>query len=90
MDKEKVESLIMKIYKQKIELPADFIETLQDLESCLQKRISQGSPSKNEVNNIIKTFIKQKETAKVNYLKRVEKIKYSNKHREEIIKKLIS
>ncbi len=90
MNKEKIETLILEIYKHKIELPSDFIETLQDLELCLQKRISQGSPSKSEVKNAIKALDKQKEAIKIKYLKRVETIKNATKHREDIIKRLIA
>jgi hypothetical protein len=90
MDKDKIESLILKIHKQKIELPPDFIETLQNLELCLEKRISQGSPSISQVKNTIKVLDKQKETNKIKFLKRVENIKNASKHREDTITRLIS
>jgi argininosuccinate lyase len=89
-DKDKIESLILKIYKQKIELPQNFIEILQNLEMCLEKRISQGSPSKNEVKKLIKDLDDQKQKIKINYLKRVENIKNATKQREDLIKKLTS
>jgi len=90
IDKKKIESLIVEIYKQKIELPSDFIESLQDLELCLEKRISQGSPSKSEVKNAIKALTEQKETFKIKYLRRVDNIKNATKHRQDIIKGLIA
>lgn len=90
MDKDKIESLILKIYKQKIELPHNFIEILQNLEMCLEKRISQGSPSKIEVKKLIKDLDDQKQKIKIKYLKRVEYIKNATEQREDLIKKLIS
>ena len=90
INKKKIETLILEIYKQKIDLPQDFIESLQDFGLCLEKRISRGSPSKNEVKNAIKILDEQKEILKINHLKRVENVEKATKHREEIIKKLIS
>jgi len=90
MDKAKIESLILKIYKKKIELPSNFTEILLDLEMCLQKRISQGSPSKNEVKNAIKELDKQKQVFKTKFLQRVENIKNATTQREDLIKRLIS
>jgi hypothetical protein len=90
MEKKKIESKILEIYKQKIELPSDFIDILQDLELCLQKRISQGSPSKNEVKKAIKTLSEKKENAKMKNQKRIENIKKAEEYRRAIIKKLIA
>ncbi|MFX1340082.1 MAG: argininosuccinate lyase, partial [Promethearchaeota archaeon] len=89
-DKDKIESLILKIYKKKIELPSNFIETLQDLESCLQTRISQGSPSNIEVKNTLKELDKQKQLFQTKFLQRIENIKRATKQREDLIKRLIS
>ena len=90
MDKEKIESLIKIIYKQKIDLPSNFIQILQNLETCLEKRISQGSPSISEVKRIIKVLDKQREIFKNKLLKRIENIKDATIQREDIIKRLIS
>ena len=90
MDKAKIESLILKIYKQKIDLPSNFIQSLQNLETCLEKRISQGSPSISEVKKIIEILDKKKEIFKNKFLKRVEKIKDATIQREDTIKKLIA
>ncbi len=90
MDKEKIESLIKKIYKQKIDLPPNFIQNIQNLEKCLENRISQGSPSISEVKKTIKVLDKQREAFNNKHIKRVEKIKDATLQREAIIKRLIS
>ena len=90
LDKSKIETSILKIFGQDIKLPSNFVESFQNLELCLDKRVSQGSPSKSQIKNVIETLIKQKEQIKMNLLKRIDKIDKSIKYRQELIKKLIA
>jgi argininosuccinate lyase len=89
-NKKKLETLIFEIDNQKIDLSNDFIFKLQEIDYCLDKRISRGSPSKLEVLNYISLVNKELEKFKSKYQKRMMAIKKFEKSRENIIKKLIS
>ncbi|TFG13045.1 MAG: argininosuccinate lyase [Promethearchaeota archaeon] len=90
LDRNRIEDSILKIYGQAIELPSDFIESIQNLELCLEKRISQGSPSIIQIKYVIKSLTKQRELIKSKYLNRTDKINEATKYRQDLIKKLIS
>ena len=49
LNKEKIEKKISEIMNKKINLADTFINSFKNLESCLEKRKSEGSPSKLEV-----------------------------------------
>ena len=53
MDKEKIEKLIFDITEEEIQLSENLIHSLKNLDLCLKKRISQGSPSEEEVKSFI-------------------------------------
>jgi argininosuccinate lyase len=89
-NKEKIEKYIFKILNKKIILSEDLIQTLRNLDLCLEKRISQGSPAKNEIKINIEELNKSKEILYKLYLKRIEMIGKSKALREEIIKDLQS
>ena len=89
-DKSKIESSILKIFGQDIKLPSNFIESFQNMELCLDKRISQGSPSKSQIKNVAETLTKQMELIKMNLIKRIDNIDKSTKYMQELIEKLIT
>ena len=90
LDKSRIEASILKIYNQEIDLSHDFIKSLENLDLCLEKRVSQGSPSITQVNSFIKTLNRQKEEIKIKYLKRIDNINKTIRIRQELINKLIS
>jgi argininosuccinate lyase len=87
-NKAKIEKYIYKIIHKKIEISENSIQTLKNLDLCLEKRISQGSPSKKEVTINIEELNKGKEKLYELYSKRIEKIEKSKAIREKIIKDL--
>jgi argininosuccinate lyase len=88
--KEKIEKYIFKILNKKITLSENLIQILKNLDLCLEKRISQGSPANNEVKINIEELNKSKEIIHKLYLKRIEKIGKADALRKEIIKDLQS
>ena len=80
----------MKLFGQDIKLPSNFVESFKNLDLCLDKRVSQGSPSKSQIKNVTETLIKQKELIKMDLLKRIDKIDKSIKYRQDLIKKLVA
>ena len=88
--KEKIEKYIFKILNKKITLSENLIQILKNLDLCLEKRISQGSPANNEVKINIEELNKSKEILHKLYLKRIEKIGKADALRKEIIKDLQS
>ncbi|MHA2282106.1 MAG: argininosuccinate lyase [Promethearchaeota archaeon] len=89
-NKEKIEKYIFKTLNKKIILSENLIQTLKNFDLCLEKRISQGSPAKNEVKIDIEELNKSKEKTYKLYLKRIEMIGKSKSLREKIIKDLQS
>ena len=90
LNKENIEKSIFKIVKKKIVLPNNFTESLKNLDLCLEKRISQGSPSKFEVEKVVNTLEKNKNQLVEKYLKRIRLIEKADKYRKNLIKKLIA
>jgi len=90
LNKEKIEKYIVKILNKKITLSENLIQTLQNLDLCLEKRKSHGSPAKNEIKIYIEELDKSKEILYKLYLKRIEMIEISKARREEVIKDLQS
>ena len=90
LNKEKIEKYILDVQNKEIRISEDKIQTLQNLDLCLEKRISQGSPSEKEVKLNIDKLIKSKESLHKLFLKRLEMIRDAKVLREELIKELIS
>ena len=90
IDQNNIESETLKVAGKKISLSENSLSFLKNLEMCLEKRISQGSPSRIEVEKSINLLEEVKEKLYQNYLNRVEKIKKSDAQRMNLIKKLIS
>ena len=85
-----LENVIFEVERKKIRIPNNFIESIKNLDNCLEKRKSQGSPSKIEVNKLINDLNKKKELLFRLYLKRIEDIKKSKILREKLIEKIIT
>ncbi len=88
LKKKNIEKAILDIENKKITLSEKFVESLIDLNTCLDRRISQGSPSKKEVNKFIQSLNKDKNELYQKYLKRVENVEKAKSLRENLIKKL--
>jgi argininosuccinate lyase len=87
-NKEKIEKYVYQILDKKISLSENLIQTLKNLDLCLEKRTSQGSPAKDEVKINIEELTKSKELLYKLYLKRTENIEKSKILREKIIEDL--
>ncbi len=85
-----LENVIFEVERKKIRIPNNFIESIKNLDNCLEKRKSQGSPSKIEVNKLINDLNKKKDLLFRLYLKRIEDIKKSKILREKLIEKIIT
>ena len=90
LNKEIIEKYILDVENKEINLSENIIQTLKDLDLCLEKRTSQGSPSGKEIELDISELIKSKELLNKSFLKRVELIRTAKVLREELIAKLIS
>ena len=88
LKKKNIEKAILDIENKKITLSEKFVESLIDLNTCLDKRISQGSPSEKEVKKFIQSLNKDKNELNQKYLKRVENVEKAKSFRENLIKKL--
>jgi hypothetical protein len=71
-------------------LSEENLASVKDLKQCLNKRISFGSPSKEQVEMAIKSLEEKKNLLFNQYQKRIDKIKYTKDLREKLIKDLIS
>jgi len=89
LNKERIEKFILNVQNKEMTISEDIIQTLKNLDLCLEKRISQGSPSKKEVISYIDELKKKKESMYNLYLKRIEKIEKVTTIREEKIRELI-
>ncbi|MHA2054360.1 MAG: argininosuccinate lyase [Candidatus Hodarchaeales archaeon] len=85
-----IEKYILEVTNKKIELSDNLIQSLKNVENCLQKRSSQGSPSKIEVQAYIDELLRSKELLYKLYLTRIENLENAKNLREEIIKELIT
>lgn len=90
LNKKKIESAILEIEKKKIIIQEDFVESLKDLNKCLEMRVSQGSPSETEVKKFTQSLKENKNKLYETYLIRVENVEKAKSNRENLIKKLIS
>jgi argininosuccinate lyase len=88
--KEIIQEAILEIHGKKIAVSENLIKKLKDVEYCLKKRISEGSPSKNQILEFIEILKSRKKDAYSKYLKRINDLKVSKDLREKIIKELTS
>jgi len=90
LNKEKIEKYIFDVRNKEIKVSENLIQTLTNLDLCLEKRISQGSPAEKEVKLNIEELIKNKEASQKLFLKRLEMIGNADALRKKTIKNLIS
>ncbi len=90
IDKGRIENVILEETNNKIILPDKIIESLKSFNTCLEKRVSQGSPSKLEVEKTIEDLKQKRNSTHTQYLIRVESINEAKKLREDLIKELTS
>ena len=90
LNKEKIEKYILNVQNKEITISDDTIQIIKNLDLCLEKRISLGSPSEKEVKKNIDLLTSSKDSLHKLFLKRLEAIKEAKDLREDIIKKLLS
>jgi len=89
LNKKKIEKYIFDVINKEIKISENLIQTLGNLNLCLEGRTSQGSPAEKEVKQNIKVLIKNKESLYTLFLKRLEMIRIAEVSREKIIKNLL-
>jgi argininosuccinate lyase len=90
LNKEKIEKYIFDVRNKETKVSENLIQTLTNLDLCLEKRISQGSPAEKEVKLNIEELIKNKEASQKLFLKRLEMIGNADALRKKTISELIS
>ena len=90
LNKKKIEKYIFDVINKEMKISENLIQTLGNLNLCLEGRTSQGSPAEKEVKQNIKELIKNKESLYTLFLKRLEMIRIAKVSREKIIKNLLS
>jgi argininosuccinate lyase len=90
LKKDKIEKYIFDVLNKEIRISDNLIQTLGNLDLCLEKRTSQGSPAKKEVKLNILELIKNKEALHNSFVKRLEIIRNASVSREKIIKNLLA
>jgi len=90
MEKKSIEKEILKVTGQSVSLSEESLNSIMDLEKCLENRISQGSPSRGEVDKSIDLLEDIKKRLYEKYLLRVENVKKHETHMMDLIKKLTS
>jgi argininosuccinate lyase len=90
LNKEKIEKYIFDVINKETKISVNLIQTLGNLDLCLEKRTSQGSPAKKEVKLNILELIKNKEALHNSFVKRREIIRNASVSREKIIKNLLA
>lgn len=89
-NKKLLKEKIFEICDINIEISEDFLNQIKDIESCLQKRTSKGSPSQKEIKEFIKILKKNKEKHYLRYIERINQLHKAEKIRNDIIKELTS
>jgi argininosuccinate lyase len=90
LNKEKIEKYIFDVINKEIKISDNLIQTLRNLDLCLERRTSKGSPAEKEVKLNILELEKNKETLHNLFLERLEMIRNSKVSREKIIENLLS
>ena len=89
-NKEELTKAIKEVTNQQIEISADFIHNLSDANSCLNKRISLGSPSKKEIEKTLTILEETKDKLANLYTDRIKKIQNVEISLNQLIKQLTS
>ncbi|MGV9199324.1 MAG: lyase family protein, partial [Promethearchaeia archaeon] len=87
---EKINASIRKYTDKKIELTEDHLKNIKDLENCLSRRISKGSPSPKEIEAFLSNVQTKRQEKEKNLKFRKQKIKKAKEERQKIIDDLIS
>jgi len=90
LNKEKIEKYIFDVINKETKISENLIQTLGNLDLCLERRTSKGSPAEKEVKQNIKVLIKNKESLYTLFLKRLEMTRIAKFSREKIMKNLLS
>ncbi|MHA1669160.1 MAG: argininosuccinate lyase [Promethearchaeota archaeon] len=90
LNKEKIKKYIFEVRNIETNISENLIQTLENLDLCLDRRMSQGSPAEKEVKLYINELIGNKEALHKLFLKRLEMIMNAKVLREKIIKNLLS
>ena len=90
INKKKIEKFISEVTKNKVELSENLIHSLKNLDLCLEKRISQGSPSEENVKFFIDRLRKNKDSLYKLYENRLELVLKAKNLREKRINDLTS
>ena len=90
LNKEKIEKCIFDVIHEETKISENIIQSLRNLDLCLERRISQGSPAKKETGLNIQELIENKEALHKLLLKRLETIENANLLRKKTIKALLS
>ncbi|MFX1365309.1 MAG: argininosuccinate lyase, partial [Promethearchaeota archaeon] len=90
LNREKIEKSIFDVIKKEVNISDKIIQTLKNLDLCLERRISQGSPSGKEIKLNINNLSTRKDSLYTSFLNRIEKIRNAELQRDELIEKLIS
>ncbi|GAG76985.1 unnamed protein product, partial [marine sediment metagenome] len=90
LNKEKIEKYIFDVINKEIKISVNLIQTLGNLNLCLERRISQGSPAEKEVKDYIHKLTINKEALHNLFLKRLEMIRSAKVLREKMLKSLLS
>ncbi|MHA1689239.1 MAG: argininosuccinate lyase [Promethearchaeota archaeon] len=88
-NKNALEAMILEVTKKKIHLPNDFDSLFKDPGKWLENRISQGAPSKKEMEHHFKLLMMEKQDILELFKKRKEKTKKAEAFREARIQELI-
>ena len=73
-----------------IPIPSEFVDSFKDLKTCLDKRISQGSPSHSQITSTLHILKKREGELKSLYSTRLEALEEARSKREHLIKKFLS
>jgi len=90
MDKKNIEKETLKVTGQSVSLSEESLNSIKDLQKCLENRTSQGSPSRVEVEKSLDLLKDIKRRLYEKYLFRVENVKKSEAYMKDLIKKLTS
>jgi argininosuccinate lyase len=89
-NREEIEALISNTTKKEIKISEELLQSLKDYKFCLEKRISQGSPSEKEVKIYLEELKNNKELLHLAFENRLERILKAKELREVRIKELIA
>ncbi|MBY9007575.1 MAG: argininosuccinate lyase [Candidatus Lokiarchaeota archaeon] len=88
-DIEKIKKVLLDKKLNNLSLSSNFIESIKNLKTCLDKRISKGSPSHKNVNIYLNQLFDEKNDLFELYNRRTQKIEEADSSRNKIIQELI-